>query len=211
MSQLPLPLAWPASPTDGDFLISVSNTAAAQHLRRWGAWPVMATLLVGPRKSGRSTLARLFAEQSGGTIIDDAERVAETAIFHAWNVAQADRRPLLIVAQAPPPDWRVGLADLRSRLAATPVARIGPPDDALMAALLERQFLRRHIDARPDVIAWLVTRIERSHIAIERAVDTLDAATLATRKRLSIMLARTAMESAGLFPPHSPESGETRA
>lgn len=211
MTQLPLPLAWPASPTDDDFLISVSNAAAAQHLRRWGAWPVMATLLVGPRKSGRSTLARLFAEQSGGTIIDDAERVAETGIFHAWNIAQADRRPLVIVTQAPPPDWRVGLADLRSRLAATPIARIDPPDDALIAALLERQFMRRHIDARPNVIAWLVARIERSHIAIERAVDTLDAATLATRKRLSIMLARTAMTSAGLIPPHGPESGETRA
>lgn len=209
MTQLPLPLAWPASPTADDFLISVSNAAAAQHLRRWAAWPVMATLLVGPRKSGRSTLARLFAEQSGGTIIDDAERVAETGIFHAWNIAQADRRPLVIVTQAPPPDWRVGLADLRSRLAATPIARIDPPDDALMAALLERQFLRRHIDARSDVIAWLVARIERSHIAIERAVDALDAATLATRKRLSIMLARTAMTSAGLIPSHGPESGET--
>lgn len=207
MTQLPLPLAWPPSPSDDDFLISSSNTAAVEHLARWGAWPVMATLLVGPRKSGRSTLARLFAQQSGGTIIDDAERASEPAIFHAWNTAQAERRPLLIIGAAPPPEWAIGLPDLRSRLAATPVARIEPPDDALMAALLARNFLRRQIDARDDVIAWLVARIERSHVAIERCVDTLDAAALATRKRLSIMLARAAMTSAGLLPAHRPESG----
>lgn len=211
MTQLPLPLAWPADPTDDDFLISASNAHAAQHLRRWGAWPVMATLLVGPRKSGRSTLARLFAQQSGGTIIDDAERASEAAIFHAWNAAQADRQPLLIVAEAPPPDWRVKLPDLRSRLAATPVARIDPPDDALMVALFERAFLRHQLDARADLIQWLVARIERSHVAIERTVDVLDEAALANRKRLSITLARNAMTPAGLLTARTRESGETNA
>ena len=211
MTQLPLPLAWPADPTDDDFLISSSNTHAAQHLRRWGAWPVMSSLLVGPRKSGRSTLARLFAQQSGGTIIDDAERTSESAIFHAWNAAQADRRPLLIVAEAPPPDWRVKLPDLRSRLAATPVARIDPPDDALMAALFERAFMRRRLDARPDLIQWLVARIERSHIAIERTVDALDHAALANRKRLSITLARNAMSGAGLLSARTREPDEKDA
>lgn len=211
MTQLPLPLAWPADPTDDDFLISTSNTHAAQHLRRWGAWPVMATLLVGPRKSGRSTLARLFAQQSAGTIIDDAERASEAAIFHAWNAAQADRRPLLIVAEAPPPDWVIRLPDLRSRLDATPVARIGAPDDALMAALFERAFLRHQLDARRDLIDWLVARVERSHIAIERTVDVLDQAALASRKRLSITQARTTMTAAGLLSTTQPESGETNA
>lgn len=211
MTQLPLPLAWPADPTDDDFLISTSNAFAAQHLRRWGAWPVMATLLVGPRRSGRSTLARLFAQASGGTVIDDAERMAETAIFHAWNSAQADRHPLLIVADALPPDWRIKLPDLRSRLAATPVARIEPPDEALMAALFERAFLRHRLDARPDLIQWLVPRIERSHLAIERTVDVLDHATLANRKRLSITLARTVMTGAGLLMAPTRETDGTNA
>ncbi|MEI9851773.1 MAG: hypothetical protein WDN24_14120 [Sphingomonas sp.] len=60
-------------------------------------------------------------------MIDDAERVPEADIFHAWNRAQAEHRPLLIVADAAPPDWTVRLADLRSRLAATPVLTLGPP------------------------------------------------------------------------------------
>ena len=141
MSQIALPLAWPADPRDDEFLIGPSNERAAQALDRWGAWPVMATLLVGPRKSGRTLLGRIFVAKSGGSMIDDAERQHESTIFHAWNQAQADRRPLLIIADAPPPEWSVALPDLRSRLAATPVARIGPPDDALIRAVLERQFV----------------------------------------------------------------------
>lgn len=199
MSQLALPLAWPADASDGEFLIGPSNALAAQQLDRWGAWPVMAALLVGPRKSGRSLLARIFASKSGGTIIDDAERVAETTIFHAWNAAQASRRPLLIVADAAPPDWRIALPDLRSRLAASPVLSIGAPDDDLIHALIDREFTRRGLDARPALIDWIVARSERSHVAVARIVDALDQAALEHRKRLSIPLARATLAGAGLI------------
>ncbi|MBY0306006.1 MAG: chromosomal replication initiator DnaA [Sphingomonas sp.] len=199
MKQLALPLPYPEEAGEAAFLISSSNSRAAQSLKRWGAWPVMAAMLVGPRKSGRSLLARIFAAQSGGTIIDDAERVDEEVIFHAWNNAQADRRPLLIVADAPPPDWPVTLPDLRSRLAATPLIAIDPPDEALMHALLERDFARRGLDARPELVQWLLARLERSHVALVRAVDALDQEVGQTRKRLSIPLARGTLAPAGLI------------
>jgi chromosomal replication initiation ATPase DnaA len=203
MTQIALPFAWPADPAADEFVIGESNARAAQALERWGAWPVMAALLVGPRKSGRSLLARIFAAKSGARIVDDAERVAEAQIFHAWNAAQADRRPLLIVADAPPPEWQIALPDLRSRLAATPVLRLGPPDDALMRALLERAFLRRGLDARPELIQWLTARLERDHVVLQRAVDVLDQEVLESRKRLSIPLARTTLEMAGLLSARS--------
>lgn len=206
MSQIALPLALPADPAADDFVVSESNVNAVRHFERWGAWPVMATLLVGPRKSGRSLLARIFAANSGGTIIDDAERVAETRLFHEWNRAQAERRPLLIVADAVPPEWAIGLPDLRSRLTATPVARIGPPDDMLMTALLERQFLRRGLDARPELITWLTARLERDYVILERAVDVLDQEVLESRKRLGIPLARTTLEMAGLLSQRSEDA-----
>jgi chromosomal replication initiation ATPase DnaA len=198
MSQFALPFEWPADPRDDEFLISDSNARAVHALEHWGAWPVMAALLTGPRKSGRSLLARIFAAKSGGAIIDDAERQGETAIFHAWNRAQAERHPLLIVADAAPPEWTVRLPDLRSRLTATPILELGAPDDVLMRALFERQFIKRGLDARPELIDWLLTRVERSHIAVIRAVDVLDQEVLERRKRLSISLARAALAEAAL-------------
>lgn len=200
MSQIALPLAWPADPRDDEFLVTPSNARAAQVLDHWATWPVRTALLVGPRKSGRSLLARIFAAKSGGAIIDDAQARDEEELFHAWNRAQADRRPLLIVADRAPPDWSITLPDLRSRLGATPVAEIGAPDDALMHALLERKFAQRGLDARPDLIEWLVARIERSHLAVIRTVDALDQEAMESRKRLTIPLARTTLAAAALIP-----------
>lgn len=204
MSQIALPLVWPDDPRDDEFLVSPSNVRAVHTLDHWAAWPVRASLLVGPRKSGRSLLARIFAAKSGGTIIDDAAERPETDLFHAWNRAQAERRPLLLVADVPPPAWPITLPDLRSRLAATPLAEIGPPDDALMRALLERGLARRGLDARADLIDWLVARIERSHVAVMRTVDALDHEVMERRKRLSIPFARTTLAAAALIPS-SPE------
>lgn len=205
MSQIALPLAWPADPRDDAFLVTRANAHASQVLEHWATWPVMTAILTGPRRSGRSLLARIFASKSGGRIIDDAERVPEAQLFHGWNQAQADRRPLVIVADVAPPSWSVRLPDLRSRLAASPVAAIGPPDDALVALLLGHMLHRRGLDARPDLIQWLAARIERSHIAIERTVDLLDQAAMEQRKRLSIPMARTTLAAAGLIarPPAS--------
>ncbi len=201
MNQIALPFEWPADPRDDDFLVTESNARAAHMLEHWGAWPVMTAILVGPRKSGRSLLARIFVAKSGGALIDDAEQRPETELFHAWNHAQAAHRPLVIVADAPPPEWSLRLPDLRSRLSASPIARIEAPDDALMRALLRRQFLKRGLDARDDLVEWLATRIERSHIAVMRTVDALDQEVLERRKRLSIPLARTVLADAALITP----------
>lgn len=199
MSQIALPLSWPADPSDDSFLVTPSNARAAHSLEHWATWPVMTAILVGPRKSGRSLLARIFAAKSGGAIVDDAERVPEAQLFHAWNRAQETHKPLLIVADAAPPEWKVKLPDLRSRLAASPITTIGAPDDELMRLLLAHLFHRRGLDARPDLIAWLATRIERSHIAVTRTVDALDQDVMERRKRLSIPLARATLTEAGLI------------
>src|SRR3546814_12085629 len=87
----------------------------------------MATILTGPRKSGRSLLGRIFVRKTGGRLFDDAQSHDEETLFHAWNEAQERRKPLLIIADEPLPAWRVALPDLRSRLTATPQIRIEEP------------------------------------------------------------------------------------
>ena len=201
MSQIALPLGWPPAPRDDAFIVTPANARAAHLLEHHGAWPVRAAVLTGPRKSGRSLLARIFAAKSGGSIIDDAERVPEAQIFHAWNEAQANRRPLVIVADALPPAWPVRLPDLASRLAASTHAAIDAPDDALARALFADLFHRRGLDARPDLVDWLASRIERSYVTIQRVVDALDQEVLERRKRLTIPLARTTLVAAGIVTP----------
>jgi len=196
VNQIALPLDWPVADREEDFLLSDSNRVAFDHLRRWSLWPVMATLVTGPRKSGRSLLGRIFARKTGGRLFDDAERQDEEALFHAWNEAQERRRPLFIVADAPPPAWEVALPDLRSRLAATPHVAILPPDDALIAQLIVKLLGDRGIAVSNEIADYLVPRIERSHVAVLSAVDILDQAMLSHHRRMTVPLARRALEEA---------------
>jgi chromosomal replication initiation ATPase DnaA len=100
-----------------------------------------------------------------------------------------------------PPAWAVRLPDLRSRLAASAHAVIQAPDDALVRVLLARLFERRGLDARADLVEWIAGRIERSHLAVIRAVDALDQEAMERRKRLSIPFARITLVDAGILPP----------
>nr|WP_220129702.1 DnaA/Hda family protein [Sphingomonas chungangi] len=190
---------WPEDERDDQFILSAANAAVAKHLEHWALWPVPITILTGPRKSGRSLLGRLFAQKTGGRLIDDAWKQEEETVFHAWNSAMTSRRPLLIVADAAPPEWAVALPDLASRLTATPRVAILPPDDELLAALLERGLAHRGLPAPPTLIAWLSARIERSYVGIIAAVDALDRASLTRHHRLTIPLARETLIQGGVI------------
>lgn len=199
MTQIGLPFDWPADENQSDFIVTPCNATAVRHLDHWGNWPVRASLLVGPRKSGKSLLARIFAARSGGTIVDDAETKPEADIFHAWNTAQETRTPLLIVALQAPTIWQVRLPDLRSRLAATPVIEIEAPDSSLIEALLFKLLAKRGLALPTDVATYIATRLERSYLTVLRAVDALDAASLSRKRGLTIPLARDVLSSQGLM------------
>lgn len=198
MTQIGLPFDWPADEDQSDFIVTPSNSAAVRHLDHWGSWPVRAGLLVGPRKCGKSLLARIFAARSGGTFIDDAESKPESDLFHAWNLAQETRVPLLIVAEQAPPGWTIKLPDLRSRLTATPTVTIDAPDQPLIEALLAKFLAKRGLALPPEVSAYVSSRLERSYLAVLRAVETLDAASLSTKRGLTVPLAREALHLHGL-------------
>jgi len=198
VNQIALPLNWPVADGDEDFLVSESNRAAFEHLKRWSVWPVSATLLTGPRKSGRSLLGRIFVRKTGGRLFDDAQNHEEEALFHAWNEAQEKRRPLLIVADAAPPQWQIELPDLRSRMAATPHLEIGEPDDALLGDLIVKLLGDRGIAAPPDLPEYLVPRIERSYVAVQQVIEILDRAMLSHHRRMTVAMARNALVESGM-------------
>ena len=194
MDQIALPFDWPAAENADSFIVTDANRAAVDGVDAPARWPVRAAILTGPRKSGRSLLGRIFAAKTGGTLIDDAELHREADIFHRWNLAQEERKPLLIVALSPPPVWKVRLADLSSRLAATPVFTLGEPDDLLLAMLLEKLLGHRGLQVTPGVVAYITARIERSYLALMRVVDTLDTAALSQQRAVTVKLARIVLQ-----------------
>ncbi|MBA3676345.1 MAG: chromosomal replication initiator DnaA [Sphingosinicella sp.] len=199
MSQIALPLNWPVADGDEDFLISDANRMTFEHLKRWSMWPVAATLLTGPRKSGRSLLGHIFVRKTGGRLFDNVEEHDEETLFHAWNEAQEKRCPLLIIADLPPPAWQINLPDLRSRIAATPHVTIDEPDDMLLGSLIVKLLGDRGIATPPDLAEYLTPRIERSYVAVQQVVDILDRAGLSHHRRMTVPMARGALIEAGVI------------
>lgn len=199
MNQIALPLQWPVADGEEDFLVSTANREAFEHLKRWSVWPVMATILTGPRKSGRSLLGRIFVRKTGGRLFDAAEDHDEEELFHAWNEAQARRKPLLLIADMAPPAWEVALPDLRSRLNATPRIHIDNPDDRLLCDLLIKLLGDRGIAAPPDLCDFLIPRIERSYVTLQRTVEILDRTMLSHHRRMTVPMAKRALMESGMI------------
>lgn len=199
MNQIALPLDWPDAGDDKAFIVDSSNSEIIKHLEHWSLWPVRSTLLTGPRKSGRSTLGRLFTRKSGGTVIDDADLSDEEALFHAWNAAQSSQQPLLIIADEPPPRWEIALPDLRSRLTATPKIRIAEPSDQLIETRILHHFAARGVSVPQNVIDYLLKRMDRSHYALFHLIETLDRMACERQSRITLGLVRDTITELGFI------------
>jgi chromosomal replication initiation ATPase DnaA len=121
---------------------------------------------------------------------------AETALFHLHNLMAQAGGLLLITAAAPPRDWGLGLPDLASRMQGAALARLDPPDDALLSAVLAKLFADRQIAISPALIPYLVARMDRSMAAARDLVARLDAAALARGQAVTRALAATVLDSA---------------
>jgi chromosomal replication initiation ATPase DnaA len=197
--QIALPLDWPHNEGDARFIVSDANRDAFEHFRQWSLWPVKATILTGPRRSGRTLLARSFVERVGGRLFDEAESRDEEELFHAWNQAQDSGRPLIMIAEEVPPAWSLRLPDLKTRLAVTPVTRINQPDDALFSALIQLFFADRGLHIPPDALRFMAARLHRDYWTAERAVEAVDRFAIAERARLSLPTIRRALMEARMI------------
>ncbi|HQS97193.1 MAG: ATPase [Novosphingobium sp. 17-62-19] len=165
-------------------------------------WPFRTAILAGPPRSGKSLLARWFAESGAGEVVDGADALPEDEVFHRWNRAQADGRPLLLVADRAPGEWKVTLPDLASRLGAALLIEIAPPDDELVAGLVAELSARRGLVLGEQVLSYLLPRLERSYAEIELLIETLDRLSLERKAPVTISLVRDALsERTGEFQP----------
>jgi chromosomal replication initiation ATPase DnaA len=155
--------------------------------------------VTGPRRSGRTLLARSFVERVGGRLFDEADRRDEEELFHAWNQAQDSGRPVVLVSDEAPPAWKQRLPDLKTRLAVTPVATIGNPDDDLFPALIQLHFADRGLHIPGDALRYMSERLQRDYWTAERAVEAVDRFAIAERARLSLPTVRRALSDARMI------------
>ncbi|MDL2351864.1 MAG: ATPase [Pseudomonadota bacterium] len=194
MSQIALPLR---AVQGGPHRISIGNDnrAALEALQVAQTWPFRTAVLSGPPRSGKSLVAALFAESGGGEAIDDADRLDETDLFHRWNRAQESASSLLLVRSSGEGEWVIKLPDLASRIGAALPLAIGTPDDEQLGHLFAIHAEQRALALGPDAAEYLVPRCERSHLAVERLVETIDRLSLERKVAPTLGIWREALEA----------------
>ena len=85
------------------------------------------------------------------------------------------------------------LPDLSSRMRALSVATLDAPDDALLRSLLEKYFADRQLAVATQVLDYMVSRMERSFVAVQTIAAAMDRRSLAERRNLTLPLAREIM------------------
>ncbi len=218
MKQLPLEFAFRTAQGRQDFLVSAANADAVAWLDKWPNWAGHFMLLTGPVGCGKTHLTHVWGAQSealridsddlnaidiselhkltqSNVILENVEKgIDENKFFHLYNLIKENGTYLLMTSRFNIPEWEIKLPDLVSRLGTVQIARIGEPDDVLFASILLKLFSDKQIQVTPDVVQYLVTRLERSFAAALNIVTSLDSLSLAEKRKITIPLVKSVLD-----------------
>ena len=194
---------YPAIGTE-DFFVSKANSLAFEVVQNWANWNDRRVLITGGKGSGKTHLSHVWANLSGAKFIElnnqeqDLSNIKtliienidliisiptfEEKLFHLLNFAKQLDIYVLMTSSVAASRLGVQLLDLSSRLQATEHFPIYPPDDALLSAVLVKQFSDRQINISPSLIEYILKRITRSLSSVSNFVVSLDNLMMKTKK-----------------------------
>ncbi len=203
-----------------DFLVAPSNAMAVAMIENWRNWSGSKMVLTGPEGAGKTHLTHVWADAAQAKIVTASELTtqevpalsqcnvavenvnsiaanpdAQTAVFHLHNLVLAEGHSLLLTGAGAVAHWGISLPDLKSRMQGTLEASIEAPDDALLSALLVKLFVDRQLMPPPDLIPFLLKRIDRSFAAANRIVSQLDREGLARKRPITRSLAALVLDN----------------
>ena len=159
--------------------------------------------------AGRLGEALQALEGNDLVALDGLEAIAgnrddEVALFDAHNRARASRACLLYAARGNPAELAPGLPDLRSRLSQCTRVILSPLDDAGRREVLVQRAQRRGLVMEDAALDWLMRRSGRDLSGLTALLDTLDRASLAAQRRVTVPFLRQAL---GVLGEHSRPTG----
>jgi chromosomal replication initiation ATPase DnaA len=200
---------------EADFLVGEGNALAHSRVMAFPHWPDPVTLLIGPAKSGKSHLVRIFADRSGAFVAgaDDLERLAtvggslpvvvedvdrlpydEAGLFHLLNQSMRDQRPLLLTAREEIGQWSLATDDVRSRMRRATAFSLETTDDIQLSQMFVKLFGDRQIKVDPKIVGYLVARMERSAEEVVILADLMDRLALARGTAINRRIAAEALD-----------------
>jgi len=193
---------------DHDYYVSNSNYFAFNLIDKWPKWEKKILNLYGEKFSGKTHLANIFKSKSKAlfvnenelndelfkkiklyesVIIDDfSNNIDENLIYSIFNLIDQDSKYLLINSNLPLNEINFKLPDLTSRSKNLLVAKINPPDDDLIFAIILKNFSDRQIKLEKKIIEFIINRIDRSYSKISEFIYKIDELSLKKKKPINL-------------------------
>ena len=197
-----------------DYIITDSNNFAFDLIIKMVKGEINFGLISGPPYSGKTHLSKILIknarnykilyfdrdyqnmlnrfEDSDFFILENIDKVkhykSEQDLFHIINFSKENNKKLLMTSRKPISEIDLNLEDLKSRLNSILEAKIKEPDDQLMELLLIKIFNDKQLKINPNIIDFLVSRLERSYESINLFIEKIDKFSLERGKNITIPL-----------------------
>ena len=197
-----------------DYIITDSNNFAFDLIIKMVKGEINFGLISGPPYSGKTHLSKILIknasnykalyidrdyqnildkfESSDILILENIDKVkydkSEQDLFHIINLVKENNKKLLMTSRKRISEIDLNLEDLKSRLNSILEAKIKEPDDELMRLILVKIFNDKQLKINPNIIDFLVSRLERSYESINLFIEKIDKFSLEKGKKITIPL-----------------------
>ncbi len=193
---------------DHDYYVSDSNYFAFNLIDKWPKWEKRILNISGEKFSGKTHLANIFKLKSSALFLSEnqinddlfkkiklhesiivdgfSNSIDEKLTYAILNLVDQDSKYLLINSETPLGEINFKLPDLASRSKNLLHAKIDPPDDDLIFAIILKNFSDRQIKLEKKIIEFIINRIDRSYSKISEFIYKIDELSLKKKKPINL-------------------------
>ena len=197
-----------------DYIITDSNNFAFNLIVKIVKGEINFGLISGPPYSGKTHLSKILIKNARNyktlyfdrdyqnildeldasdiLILENIDKVkhdkSEQDLFHIINFAKENNKKLLMTSRKSISEIDLNLEDLKSRLNSILEAKIKEPDDQLIELILIKIFNDKQLKINPNVVDFLISRLERSYESINLFIEKIDKFSLEKGRKITIPL-----------------------
>ena len=208
INQLLLNFNFKKSFNDHDYYVSDSNYFAFNLIDKWPKWEKRILNISGERFSGKTHLANIFKSKASALFLNEnqinddifkkiklhesiivdgfSNNIDEKLTYSILNLVDQDNKYFLINSESPLGEINFELPDLASRSKNLLHAKIEPPNDDLIFAIILKNFSDRQIKLEKRIIEFIINRIDRSYRKISEFIYKIDELSLKKKKPINL-------------------------
>ncbi|MDR3285184.1 MAG: hypothetical protein LBS83_00690 [Holosporales bacterium] len=126
---------------------------------------------------------------------DNIENFKEDWLFNMYNIIKSFNASAIFTITTQPREWRFNLKDLESRLKATTIINIFPPDDNLIKSIIIKQTQDYSLYIDRQTIEYLVQRIPRDFESIVYWIKKINEISIMLKEKISKKLINQTLKS----------------